>query len=68
MGFNGTVTFMYRVQNAAGATDATVTIQVGNPPDAVDAACMTTVNVPLVVPAPGLLAKMRAMHGHCARR
>ena len=56
MGFNGVFTFMYRVQTVAGMSDATVTIQVGNPPTATDDAYMTTQNVPITVGPPGLLS------------
>jgi hypothetical protein len=55
MGFNGVFTFMYRIQTAAGMSDATVTIQVGNPPMATDDAYMTTMNVPITVAPPGIL-------------
>ena len=55
-GFTGTFTFQYRAQNVAGTSDATVTIDVGIAPVAVDDAYATTAGVTLDVPAPGLLA------------
>jgi len=54
-GFNGPFTFMYRIQNAGGVSDATVTIQVGNPPAATDDAYMTLTSTTLNVAAPGVL-------------
>jgi len=59
-GFNGPFTFMYRVQTVAGMSDATVTIEVGNPPVATDDAYMTTMDVPLSVTAPGVLSNDNA--------
>lgn len=55
-GFTGSFTFQYRIQNAAGVSDATVTIEVGLPPAAVDDAYPTTVNAPVAIPpATGLM-------------
>jgi hypothetical protein len=53
--FQGAFTFSYRIQNAAGTSDAIVTINVGVPPTAVDDAYATTVNTTLTVAAPGVL-------------
>lgn len=53
-GFTGTFTFLYRAQNAVGASDATVVITVGLPPVAVDDAYPAQAGVPLAVPMPGV--------------
>jgi uncharacterized protein YjdB len=53
-GFTGTFTFQYRAQNAVGTSDATVVIQVGLPPVAMDDAYPAQAGVPLAVPAPGV--------------
>ena len=55
-GFMGAFTFMYRAQNAAGGTDATVTIHVGGAPDAVGDSYATNVNTTIVVPTLGVMA------------
>ena len=55
-GFMGTFTVQYRLQNAAGASDGTVSIHVGTPPTAVDDPFMTTLNTPITVTPPGLLS------------
>jgi uncharacterized protein YjdB len=55
-GFNGAFTFMYRIQTLAGMSDATVTINVGSPPTTTDDAYMTTMNVPITIAPPGVLA------------
>lgn len=55
-GFQGAFTFSYRVQNAAGTSDALVTINVGVPPVAVDDPYVTTAGTTLTVAAPGVLA------------
>jgi uncharacterized protein YjdB len=54
-GFMGTFTVQYRLQNAAGASDGTISIHVGTPPMAVDDAYMTTMNTPIAFGPPGLL-------------
>ena len=54
-GFSGSFTFQYRLQNAAGASDATVVIDVGLPPTAVDDGYATAMNVALTVNPPGVL-------------
>ena len=53
-GFTGSFTFQYRAQNAVGTSDATVVIQVGLPPVAMDDAYPAQAGVPLAVPAPGV--------------
>ncbi|MCI0433245.1 MAG: Ig-like domain-containing protein [Gemmatimonadetes bacterium] len=55
-GFTGAFTFQYRATNAAGVSDAAVTINVGVGPVAVADAYTTSTGVTLDVPAPGLLA------------
>lgn len=55
-GFTGAFTFQYRVNNGVGVGDGTVVISVGLPPTAVDDGYATTVNTPLSVAAPGVLA------------
>lgn len=55
-GFTGNFTFQYRVQNAAGSSDAVVTLRVGEPPAAVDDAYQTQAGVPISIAAPGVLA------------
>ncbi len=55
-GFTGTDTFIYTLSNGAGTDTATVTITVGMAPEANDDLFATTLDVPLTVSAPGLLA------------
>jgi Bacterial Ig-like domain (group 2)/Bacterial Ig domain len=54
-GFTGSFTFQYRLQNSVGTSDATVVIEVGLPPVAVDDGYATTMNVALTVNPPGVL-------------
>jgi large repetitive protein len=49
-GFNGTFTFLYRVQNSTGAADGMVSIDVGTAPTAMNDAYATTAGVTLNVP------------------
>jgi hypothetical protein len=55
-GVTGPFTFEYRLTNAAGSVDATVTIDVARAPAAVADAYTTPRNTALVTAAPGLLA------------
>lgn len=55
-GFTGNFTFLYRMQNVAGTGDATVTIQVGVAPVAVDDNLAAQTGVPLTIAGPGLRA------------
>ena len=55
-GFTGPFTFQYRLTNATGSVDATVTINVAKAPSAVTDAYTTPRNTALVTAAPGLLA------------
>jgi hypothetical protein len=55
-GFTGPFTFQYRITNAAGSVDATVTVDVAKAPAAVADAYTTARNTALVTAAPGLLA------------
>ncbi len=55
-GFTGSFTLQYRLQNAAGLSDATITIDVGLGPVAVDDALATASSTTLDLAAPGLLA------------
>ncbi len=55
-GFTGSFTFQYRTQNIAGARDASVKIDVGIGPLAVDDAYATPAGVTLTVAGPGLRA------------
>jgi uncharacterized protein YjdB len=59
-GFTGSFTFQYRLQNTAGTSDATVVIEVGLPPMAVDDGYATAMNVALTVNAPGVLVNDNA--------
>ena len=54
--FAGTITFQYRLTNAVGSSDATVTITVPQAPSAVADAYTTTLAGTLTVPANGVLA------------
>jgi hypothetical protein len=53
-GFTGSFTFQYRAQNVAGTGDATVTIDVGVGPVAVDDGYATQTGVTLTVVGPGI--------------
>jgi len=54
--FEGEVTFTYRASDGSNTSEiATVTINVTNPPIAVEDTYTTDEDVPLIIPAPGLL-------------
>ncbi|QOC22933.1 putative Ig domain-containing protein [Wenzhouxiangella sp. AB-CW3] len=55
-GFEGDFTFEYRLENISGSSDATVTVQVQSPPEAVDDDYQAEVGQLFEQPAPGLLA------------